>query len=83
MSILLLPLKIIGYGAAGLALGAGWKIGTYLAESAIAREDEIKRRASELWDQFQEKSKEVRIKVQDGETCCCSKTGSDEKPVLS
>ncbi|MDQ7784516.1 MAG: hypothetical protein RDU20_16645 [Desulfomonilaceae bacterium] len=30
----LLPIKLLGWAAVGLALGAGWKLGTYVVEKA-------------------------------------------------
>lgn len=38
MSALLLPLKVLGWATVGLALGAGWKIGAYLVNAAMADE---------------------------------------------
>jgi len=31
----LLPLKILGWAAAGIAMGAGWRVGTYLVDTAM------------------------------------------------
>jgi len=31
----LLPLRILGWAAAGLAMGVGWKVGTYLVDTAM------------------------------------------------
>ncbi len=39
MSMLLLPIKVLGWATVGLALGAGWKIGSYLVNAAMADEN--------------------------------------------
>jgi len=31
----LLPIKILGWAAAGMALSVGWKVGTYLVDTAM------------------------------------------------
>ncbi len=31
----LLPIRILGWAAAGMALGVGWKVGTYLVDTAM------------------------------------------------
>ncbi|MFH1116816.1 MAG: hypothetical protein V1792_23110 [Pseudomonadota bacterium] len=33
---LLLPLRILGWAAAGVALGVGWKVGSHLVETAMS-----------------------------------------------
>jgi hypothetical protein len=42
MSMLLLPIKVLGWATVGVALGAGWKLGSYLVNAAMADEN-IKR----------------------------------------
>ena len=39
MSVLLLPMKMVGFVAAGLALGVGWKLGSYLVNNVMADEN--------------------------------------------
>jgi hypothetical protein len=39
MSILLWPVKLLGLAATGVVLGAGWKLGSYLVDSAMANKD--------------------------------------------
>jgi hypothetical protein len=31
----LLPIKLLGWATAGIALGVGWKVGTYLVDTAM------------------------------------------------
>ncbi|MBI5248645.1 MAG: hypothetical protein HY912_04055 [Desulfomonile tiedjei] len=38
MSVLLLPIKMLGFVAAGFALGVGWKLGSYLVNAVMANE---------------------------------------------
>lgn len=38
---LLFPFKILGWAAAGLALGAGWKVGSYLVNQ-LANDPSVK-----------------------------------------
>ncbi len=37
----LLPLKVLGWAAAGVALGVGWKVGCYLVEK-VANDPDVK-----------------------------------------
>lgn len=37
----LLPLKMLGWAAAGVALGVGWKVGCYLVEK-VAEDPSVK-----------------------------------------
>ncbi len=39
MSVILLPIKMVGFVAAGLALGVGWKLGSYLVNAVMADEN--------------------------------------------
>jgi len=41
-SLMTLPVKIIGWTAAGVALAVGWKIGSYIVNAA-ADSDEVQR----------------------------------------
>jgi hypothetical protein len=42
MSVLLLPIKIVGLVAAGAALGMGWKLGSYIFKTVAADENVTK-----------------------------------------
>ncbi len=37
-NLLLFPVKFLGFAAVGFALGAGWKLGTYLVDVALDQE---------------------------------------------
>jgi hypothetical protein len=37
-SLLLFPVKFLGFAAVGFALGAGWKLGSYLVDVALDQE---------------------------------------------
>jgi hypothetical protein len=37
-SLLLFPVKFLGFAALGFALGAGWKLGSYLVDVALDEE---------------------------------------------
>jgi hypothetical protein len=39
MNFLLLPVKLLGWTAVGLAAGVGWKLGCYLVDSIRSSED--------------------------------------------
>lgn len=39
MNPLLFPIKMFGWAAAGVALGVGWKLGSYLLNAAMADEN--------------------------------------------
>ncbi len=39
MKLLLLPVKVFGWAVAGMAIGVGWKLGTYLVNAATADEN--------------------------------------------
>jgi hypothetical protein len=39
MNPLLFPIKMFGWVAAGVALGVGWKLGSYLLNAAMADEN--------------------------------------------
>ncbi len=47
MSILLLPIKMVGFVAAGVALGVGWKLGSYLVNTVMADQN-VKKFAQDL-----------------------------------
>jgi hypothetical protein len=55
MSLILLPVKFLGIAAAGLAFGAGWKLGSYLFDEAIANREILQEKASKLFEKLRAK----------------------------
>jgi len=48
---LLTPLKMIGFMAAGLALGIGWKVGSYIVDT-VKNDEDINNFAESLKDSY-------------------------------